>query len=850
MKFNINVNKYKQSLDKYGAMIKSNLTHLNAKVKTKPKTKIKKDDIAGEYNSLLNQSYIGEYLNYRTYKNGIFENDGNYGFCMFAVPLTGASELFASRMMGLFQLRWPQGATLSFMLYSSKEIKNRLDAWVAKRQNAKNPLVREMAKARAKHFSTGVNSSLIKDEKILVRDYRMVISVTFNGELTKDKLQETNIFKKTFYSSVNNLGFKTTEIDPNMLLDLMDEIFNRKSGFRDMNYRCNPFTDINKQITGPSTRVLVGKDALAFNDTIVRGATIKEYPGQTCLAESLDLIGDLLNDNTQISSQFLYCTNIWFPDTSSLKTTVNTKSARAIQNAESPMAKWVPDFASKAADWKEALKILSDGQNMYYSNQAFYVFSELGNSNFAENDLIDVFRNKGWTVVPASFIEYPLFLGCMPMQFDNSMYEVFKKNGLMRLLPAWNIINLLVAMGEWPGNSYDEGMMLLGRRGQLTYLDIFKSEGNYNVAIAADSGAGKSFFTNDLIFSYLGLNAKIYVIDVGGSYLKLCELFDGQYISFSKKEKNVCLNPFSYIGFGDLEDVNGDLKMIRDLIAIAISPSNELSNLERMHISNAVKKVYINKQQEACFDDVYHELIKSDDILIRNLGVQLEPYSKTGIYSRYFNAPANVEFKKQFIVLELEDLNQDKELRNVIMQLLMIRISQDMYLSPKNQLKICAMDEAWDLMRGGSSTQDFMETGYRRARKYHGSFITITQRIQDYYANEGATACLVNSDWQFMLKQKEESIDQLKNDSKLALSEFQMDVIKSVRTKKGVYSEIFIKANGIGTPVRLAVDPYTNLTYTTDPRDFQLIEDFKAQGYPIEQAISMALEYKQQHNVA
>lgn len=368
MKFNINVNKYKKSLDKYGDMIKSNLTHLNAKVKTKPKTKIKKEDIAGEYNSLLNQSYIGEYLNYRSYESGIFENDGNYGFCMFAVPLTGASELFASRMMGLFQLRWPQGATLSFMLYSSKEIKSRLDAWVAKRQNAKNPLVREMAKARAKHFSTGVNSSLIKDEKILVRDYRMVISVTFNGELTKDKLQETNIFKKTFYSSVNNLGFNTTEIDPNMLLDLMDEIFNRKSGFRDMNYRCNPFTDINKQITGPSTRVLVGKDALAFNDTIVRGATTKEYPGQTCLAESLDLIGDLLNDNTQISSQFLYCTNIWFPDTSSLKTTVNTKSARAIQNAESPMAKWVPDFASKAADWKEALKILSDGQNMYYSN--------------------------------------------------------------------------------------------------------------------------------------------------------------------------------------------------------------------------------------------------------------------------------------------------------------------------------------------------------------------------------------------------------------------------------------------------------------------------------------------------
>ncbi|MEN9488384.1 MAG: type secretion system protein TraC, partial [Bacteroidota bacterium] len=76
---------------------------------------------------------------------------------------------------------------------------------------------------------------------------------------------------------------------------------------------------------------------------------------------------NILNENTQISGQFLYCSNIWFPDISALKTQVNAKSARAIQNAESPMAKWIPDFAKKRADWEEALKILSDGQGMCYS---------------------------------------------------------------------------------------------------------------------------------------------------------------------------------------------------------------------------------------------------------------------------------------------------------------------------------------------------------------------------------------------------------------------------------------------------------------------------------------------------
>lgn len=816
------------------------------KLKTKTKKKkANKNNINSDYQTLNKLNFIGEYLNYKDFKDGIFHNDGCYGFCMYANPLTGASEQLAKQLMGLFALRWPQNATLSFMLYASKELKNRLDAWADRRKNAINPLIREMAYARAKYFSKGVNSSLIEDEKLLVRDYRLVVSVTFNGAMTEDNRHEMTVFKKTFYSSMNNLGFNSTEINPDMLLDLADELFNRKEGFRDVSYRHNPYTSLSNQITGPSTRILADKDGFSLNNTIVRGVTIKEYPPQAALAESMDLIGDLLNDNTQVSSQFLYCTNIWFPDTSSLKTTANTKSARAIQNAESPMAKWVPDFKAKADDWREAMKILSDGQGMYYCNQAFYVFSELGSSSYAENDLIDVFRNKGWTVAPLSFVEYPVFLSCLPMQFDNAMYETEKKLGLIKLLPAWNIVNLLLSIGEWPGNSFDSGMLLVGRRGQMTVLDIFKSDGNYNVAIAADSGAGKSFFMNDLIFSYLGLNAKVYMIDVGRSYEKLCELFKGQYISFGKDQEKVCINPFSYLGYGDFEDADDDLRMIRDLVCQAISPSGELSNLERMHIGQAVKYVYMQNGREACFDDVYHELLRSDELVIKNLGVQLQPYSRDGAYSKYFNGKANVEFNNQFIVLELEELNQKKELRGVIMNLLMLRISQDMYLSPKSQLKFCGMDEAWDLMRGGSTTQDFMETGYRRARKYNGSFITITQRVQDYYANEGATACLTNSDWQFMLKQKPESIDQLKDDKKLSLTDFQMEVIKSVKTKKGVYSEIFIKSNGIGTPVRLTVDPYTNLVYTTDPNDFQLIEDFKKQGYEIHEAITKALEFKQ-----
>jgi conjugal transfer ATP-binding protein TraC len=818
-------------------------------IKEKTATRKMESDkkIIDDYNQLNTPHNISDFLNYGSYdkKIGFFLNDNSYGFALYSTPLTGASENLANRLMGLFSLRFPMSATLSFCLYGCKELKNKFEIWLDRRKYAQNQVCAEIAKRRVNHYLKAINKTLIEGEKLVIRDYRMIISVTFDGKIDDYGRREIEIFKKSFISTLGNFGISTKDMNPDMLIDFCDEIFNRQSGLKNTNYKHNPYTPIKKQISGPDTRILIDKDGMSFNRTIVRGLTVKEYPTEASLAQAMDLIGDIVNDNAQISSQFLYCTNIWFPNISALKNQISAKSARAIQNAESPMAKWVPDFKAKAEDWRKVSSILSDGQGLCYFNQAFFSFSEIGTSNYAEQDMVDLFRSKGWTVAPASFINYPTFLSCMPMQFDNDMFLVNKAFKMNRLMPQWNIINLIPMIGEWSGNSYDGGgMMLLGRRGQLMNLDIFKSEGNYNVAIAADSGAGKSFFMNDLIISYLGIGAKVFMIDVGRSYLKLCEVLGGQFISFGKEQKNVCLNPFSYI-MGDAQDIADDIKMIRDVLCTAINP-NGLTNLEVTYVGMIINKVWAEKGRKACFDDVYQELLKHEEVLVRNLGIQLEPYSKGGTYSRYFNGEANVDFNNQFVVLELEELNMRPDLRNVIFSILMQRISQEMYLGNKKQLKICGIDEGWDLLRGGSRTQEFIETGYRRARKYNGAFITITQRIQDYYANEGATACLTNSDWQFMLKQKEESIDQLKDDKKLSLSEWQMELIKTVKTRKGIYSDIFIKANGIGTPVRLVVDPYSNLVYTTDPKDFQLIEDFKSSGYETHEAISKVLELKEQ----
>ncbi len=318
----MNKSTFQNTVKKSKAAFASRAATLQQHLKSRKEAPKKiKTNVRQDYKALNTQFFLGQYLNYEDYDEdiGIYQNEESYGFCMFATPLNGASEQIASNLMGLFKLRWSQEATLSFCLYSSKELKYKFDIWSDRRKSAENPIIQEIAKSRIKYLTSGINNTLIKNEKLLVRDYRMVVSVTFNGELDEYNRNEVDIFKKTFTSTLNNLNMQPIDINPDMLLDFMDEMFNRKEGFRDQNYKYNRYTPIKNQIIGPSTRILTDKDGFSCNNTIVRGLAVKEYPKQASLAQAMDLIGDILEDNTQPSSQFMFCTNIWFPDLSTLK---------------------------------------------------------------------------------------------------------------------------------------------------------------------------------------------------------------------------------------------------------------------------------------------------------------------------------------------------------------------------------------------------------------------------------------------------------------------------------------------------------------------------------------------------
>jgi conjugal transfer ATP-binding protein TraC len=146
----------------------------------------------------------------------------------------------------------------------------------------------------------------------------------------------------------------------------------------------------------------------------------------------------------------------------------------------------------------------------------------------------------------------------------------------------------------------------------------------------------------------------------------------------------------------------------------------------------------------------------------------LHPYTERGTYGRFFNGTANVDLSHALVVVEFEELKERKDLQAVIVQMVILQITNSIYMGDRTTPSCLILDEAWDMLRGKQSGV-FIETAARRLRKYFGGLIVGTQSINDFYATPGAQAAFDNADWMCLLSQKDESIELLKNSKRLSM---------------------------------------------------------------------------------
>lgn len=789
--------------------------------------------ILNNTNLLLESHPIASLLPYETFdkESQLYFNKGSTGFVLQASPLTGANEETIRLLTSLITESLPETCALQCLTWASPHIDTQLEHWQAQRQNDSS-IHQTLAKRRMVFVQRGRFNSLTKSTQFLVRDFQVVISAAQPGHLKGMELDRLINFREGIISALKSLGMPMTAMQPAELISFLDELINPSTQKAWESFVWNESEPLNQQIASSETCLQVTPEGLYFNEGAwdVRTYSIREYPNQWAQWGMQDLLGDILNDKLSIPCPFVLSFTIYKPTEEEMRRKASFKNTRATQQAASPLARFLPLVSKIEADWKYATHALEEGQKLVKGMFQIVAYALKDQGDNAEFAVKSLFTSKGWKVMKDKYVSLPAWLSTLPMMMAESVVDDLEKFGRLKTFLSNTAANLMPLQGEWKG-SQTPRMLLFGRRGQLFYWDPFDNvEGNYNVAVIGKSGTGKSVFMQELMTSLLGTGGQVFVMDVGRSFEKACHYLGGAFLEFTH-QTSLCINPFSHI-----EHFDETLKILRPMLAQMAAPSRKTDDYENALLEQALQAVWKEHQQQTTVTKVANWLCHHTDQRAQDLGTMLHPYTKDGMYGRFFEGEVTLNFTNPLIVLELEELKNSKDLQSVVLLTLMYHVTQKMYQGDRKKPIACIIDEAWDLLRG-EATGEFVEEGCRRARKYNGSFITGTQGVDDYYKTPAAKAAFENSDWMCLLGQKGESITQLKQSGRITLDAYTERMLRSVRTVQGQYAEVMIKGPSGFAVGRLLLDPFSKTLYSSKAQEVAAVKELLQQGLKLEQAI-------------
>lgn len=799
---------------------------------------------------VLDQSAYGE------------KKKNNLGFCIETFPQTGANEEMERVLTSLF-LSCPVDTGIQIAIYASPDILP-----VLRNQAIRSPVdteegglrstntFRRLSRRRIDYYLKNRGKPFFASHDYLLRNFRCVISVTLplDPKNTID-IEEALRVRESAHSILRSALLTGFDWGPDDLINFVADFFDheRVLGTRSSLLEYDEEKPIRNQVSTAEIASALADSYIKVRknggtETAVQCFSVTKYPKYFRLHNMEAMIGDYYRLALSIPCPFLITMGAIVQDFEAARTAAQLKSTRATQASTSSLARFQPDLEDRKRDWDMVLRAFSNGRNVVQMYHQVVLLSSMKDASRCEHMVRSVWQARGVNLSKDVYLQHQALVAALPCTLTSGLQDDLKQFGRIGTKTADNAVMTAPLLAEWKGSGTPV-LTLFGRRGQIMSIDLFDNvSGNYNFSVTALSGSGKSVLVNELSFRYLAEGAKVWIIDVGRSYKNLCEMLDGEFIEFTDERSNrLCLNPFSMV-----LDINNDMEMLLPIIARMASPQEKLDNYSYSLLVSAIKHVWDQKGNSATVTDIYEYLQQVDGTAnnenirdMHRLATALEPYTRYGVYASYFEGDANIHFTSNFIVLELEELKAKKHLQAVVMLIMMYRITQEMYQN-RSMKKIVIIEEVWDLIGTGSTAEaEFIEAGYRRARKYRGAFGSVAQSVDVYYRNESTRAMIDNADWMFLLRQKKEAIERLSQEDKLSLDEHTRRQMASVTTEHGLYSEVYIHSpmgSGVG---RLILDPFSMLLYSTLPEDYEAISSLTRQGIPVAEAIETILEQRE-----
>ncbi|MGF7151636.1 conjugal transfer ATP-binding protein TraC [Sphingomonas zeicaulis] len=805
---------------------------------------------------------LAHWLPYRSYdrKTGIYYNSASRGFVMEAAPMVGADERSGDILAQFLSEGVPAPGCLQFHQWMSPRVSECLSKWYYPRYAAAGVYER-MAKHRIDFLTEGVWKSLSADAPFCLRNHRVAISYSTpeSGTISEEEILSIVDGLKAALSAI---GVSARLIDPEGLIGWIDDITSPTTAPGDDAVSYNPFDPIADQAIRRDIELRIEADRLLlrterFRPTgkVIEGApeigeiypdmfdvrsfSVRNLPQRWAPWDMAKLIGDMFTDKLRMPCPVATNLCIDFPDEQAAAGKAGYKFMRTTSLADSKSARFLPQLRDQSQEWRYVTDELKQGRKLV---RAFYnvtAFSPKGKGDSNERVLKSVYRAAGWDLLDDRYLQVMGLLCAMPMTMGNGLAKDLERMKRMRTVLTTSAANLAPMQGEYLGGHIPH-MLMIGRRGQPFFWSPFEnSAGNHNVAVFGKSGSGKSVGLQELCGALCGAGARVVVIDDGRSFEHSAKLQGGAFVEFTMGS-GFCLNPFSMI---DAQLAESDEDYLLDCMAMLKAITNQmaryldpLTDTERGLIDGAVNKVWHEKGRKGAIDDVIAALDETANPMAADLGIAMKPFSSTGTYGKFFKGDVSFKLEAQLTVFELSDLSSREELRSVVLTAIMFMAQQAMRKLDRSIPKALLLDEAWQLLRGGSMA-DFIEAYARTCRKYGASLVTATQSLNDYYKSAGSIAALENSDWFLILQQKLETINDFRKHDRFNMDEHTEALLRSLKRNGFEYSDLMIKGPDMLAVGRLVLDPYSATVFSSSPKTFAAIEALIHDGHTMEGAI-------------
>ena len=417
-----------------------------------------------------------------------------------------------------------------------------------------------------------------------------------------------------------------------------------------------------------------------------------------------------------------------------------------------------------------------------------------------------------------------------------------------------NLADFLPIYEPYRGKGIKPVCLFHNRFSGLVSYDPFDTRlPNFNALVTGSSGAGKSFLNNLILCQYMTQKPMVFVIDIGGSYKKLCEFMNGQYIEVGPQKDGIvqkAINPFQ-LEEGEREPSSQKIKFLLALLESMFTDSDEdkLPKLSKSMLEEAVIRTYkqnlTQNGKTPRLSDLRKVLEASPERELQNFAKMLFPWTEDRAYGMMLDRNNELDLKSDFVVFDLKGLSSYPDLQSVMILIItdfIVGKVESRHPSYFGRRKRILMDECWELLKSRAAAHA-MEYWVRTLRKSGSGITFITQGVTEIAEHAIGSAILGNTATKLILVQKGD-IEPIK--TILKLNDQEMALISSLRQQKGLYSESFMIANEDRTVIRAYPTPIEYWLATSDRDDNNALEEYRKehpdQSLP-EVIYEMALRY-------